>query len=70
MKTIGSLILLISLALIVIVGVIVTDDLVSEANTSESGSADAAGDVISPILTVLGFGVLIVGSMIAVSAFS
>lgn len=67
MKTIGSLILLISLALIVVVGVIATSDMTSEANTTTS---DAAGNVISPILTVFGFLVLIIGSMIAVSAFS
>lgn len=74
MKTVGSLILLIIFALIALVGVMATGDMIGEASGSNdtdivSGSSGASA-AASPIFIIMGFGVLIIGIMIAVNAFN
>ncbi len=73
MKTIGSLILLLSIAMLTIVGTITFSDTVGEVQKSNNSfiTAQASGSesVLTPILTVFGYLALIVGSMIAVNSF-
>lgn len=64
MKTVGSLISLIMFALIALVGISPSSDLLGEAaalnNTAVTHSADGALHIVSPIFQVTGFGVLII----------
>jgi hypothetical protein len=73
MKTIGSLILLLSIAMLTIVGTITFSDTVGEVQKSNNSfiTAQASGgeSVLTSILTVFGYLALIVGSMIAVNSF-
>jgi hypothetical protein len=74
MRTVGSLVLMVSLGLILLVGINATQSLSDEANASGDSSIvsqAASGDtVLSPIFLLLGFIVLIVGAIAAVNAFS
>ncbi len=72
--TVGSLIMLVMFALIVSVGITASSDLLGEASASNdtavAHSADGATHVITPIFQLMGFGVLIVGIMVAINAYN
>lgn len=69
MKLISDLILLTALAMIALIGTITAEELTGEASENSTEDA-AAGHVINPLLTVMGYAVLIVGAVIAINAYS
>ncbi len=72
MKTIGSLILLLSIAMLTIVGTTFSDTVgeVQKSNNSFITAQASGGEsALTSILTVFGYLALIVGSMIAVNSF-
>lgn len=74
MKTVGSLILLVMFALLVLVGISASSDIISEVSgsndTAVAHGADGAIHVITPIFQLMGFGVLIIGIMVAINAYN
>jgi hypothetical protein len=74
MKTIGSVILLVSLGLLVLVAINATSSMTEEVinNTNDStivGQTDDVSHATSPLLLVFGFLVVLLGGMIAVNTF-
>ncbi len=74
MSSSGMVVLLVTLAFFVLVGISATSSLVDEANSSnDSGIQTAASGVsstISPLWTIMGYGILIVGIYAVIQAFS
>lgn len=68
------IVLLVSLALLMLVGISATSSVMSESQSSSdanvSGNAASAQTVISPLYLILGFCVLIVGIACVIGAFS
>jgi len=73
MKTIGSLVLFVSIGLLLVGGMHSLQDMTNQADTtndqnivSQTSSVNAAA---TPVLFIMGFAVLIIGSVIAIDAF-
>lgn len=69
MRTVGILLLLLSVGMLVLVGTIAADNLTEEAQINNSTDANTAGGMIKPILMVMGCCALILGVVLAINAF-
>ena len=73
MKTVGALILLVSLGLVVLVSIGAIGDMTNQATNSGDmsvvGVISSVGAMANPIFLVFGFLILIVGASIAIDAF-
>jgi hypothetical protein len=73
MKSVGSLVLLVSIGLLLVVAVMGVSDMSTQASTSTAsnvvGQVGSADSVISPVILLIGFLTLIVGATIAIDAF-
>jgi hypothetical protein len=73
MKTIGSLILLVSVALFIVIGISSFNDVSDQATTSNDSHIVAqtasVNAVTNPIIYVFGFLIVIIGAVIAIDAY-
>lgn len=69
MRTVGILLLLLSVGMLVLVGTIAADNLTEEAQINNSTDANTASGMIKPILMVMGCCALILGVVLAINAF-
>jgi hypothetical protein len=73
MKTIGSLLLLVSVCLFVVIGISSFNDVSDQATTSNDShivdQTASVNAVTNPILYVFGFLIVIIGAVIAIDAY-